>query len=174
MQEDRYKDRLDPQKRIDERFSRVRKYQQAQQARNILREQEGKEGRDPFEIQQQTKIPEKEYKKEGWFSKTLNALTFLGDVGMGIVTTELPFEPLGIYEETDKQVKRGGPATDVPVNIRQRSRRAELLGIDPKDPWGTVKFGKDPRNWWDYAKATRKAYIEAREDKEYEKGYPRI
>ena len=46
------------------------------------------------------------------------------------------------------------------------------MGINPQDPWGTVKFGKDPRNWWDYAKATRKAYIEAREDKEYEFGGP--
>ena len=172
MQEDRYRDRLDPQKRIDERLSRVRQYQQSQQARNILREQEGQQERNPFDIQQQTRLPEEKQEKEGWFSKTLNALTFLGDVGMGIVTTELPFEPLGIYEETDKQVKRGGSATDIPVNIRQRSRRAELLGINPQDPWGTVKFGKDPRNWWDYAKATRKAYIEAREDKEYEFGVP--
>ena len=58
MQEDRYRDRLDPQKRIDERLSRVRQYQQSQQARNILREQEGQQERNPFDIQQQTRLPE--------------------------------------------------------------------------------------------------------------------
>ena len=35
-----------------------------------------------------------------------------------------------------------------------------------------MQFTVKPTNWLDYAKATRKAYVEAREDKEYEFGIP--
>ena len=155
-----------------EREDRIRKYVQSQAAQQALKaRQEQEKQRNPFDVQEQIARPEPQEEKRGFFSKVLNALSFPGDVGMGLLTSAVKIP--GIEEETERQIERGGPGTTKPVIERQRERRAELLGINPKtDPWGALQFTVKPTNWLDYAKATRKAYVEAREDKEYEFGIP--
>ena len=155
-----------------EREDRIRKYVQSQAAQQALKaRQEQEKQRNPFDVQEQIARPEPQEEKRGFFSKVLNALSFPGDVGMGLLTSAVKIP--GIEEETERQIERGGPGTTKPVIERQRERRAELLGINPKtDPWGALQFTVKPTNWLDYAKATRKAYVEAREDKEYEFGVP--
>ena len=153
-----------------ERQDRVRKYVQSQAALQAMRKRE-EDQRNPFEIQEQITKPQSPQEEKGFFSKVLNVLSYPGELGMGLLTSAIKIP--GIEQETDREIERGGVGTTQPVIERQRQRRAELLGIAPKnDPWGALQFTIKPTNWKDYARATRQAYVEARDAKEYEMGVP--
>ena len=153
-----------------ERQQRIRKYVQSQAALQALKQREQQQ-RNPFDIQEQITKPEPKEEKKGFFSKVIDVISYPGELGMGLLTSAIKIP--GIEQETDREIERGGVGTTKPVIERQRERRAELLGIDPKnDPWGSLQFSVKPTNWKDYAKATRQAYVEARDAKEYEMGIP--
>lgn len=99
-------------------------------------------------------IPRLPEKKQGIGGKVLTGLGYLGELGMGTVTSLLPSGGL-LEEEADQQIKRGGVATTDPLYKMLRARRKELIG--------------EGHSW---ASATRQAYIEARENKEFEVGIP--
>ena len=155
----------------EERLRRQRRFVQSQAALETMKRRDEQQ-RNPFDAVQQTAVPTEKQEEPGFFSKAINALTWLGDVGFGLVTSNIPTDALGLESSYESQVKKGGSGTTKPVYLRQRERRAELLNQRPDDPWGSFKENVNPFNWKDYAQATRKAYIEAREDKEYKRGIP--
>jgi len=157
----------------EERLRRQQRFVQSQAALQAM-QRRNEQQRNPFDVQEQIAVPEERQKPPGFFSKALNAMTWLGDVGMGLFTSAVPTDAFGLESSLESQIKKGGSGTTKPVYLRQRERRAELLNQSPDDPWGSFTTNLNPFNWKDYAQATRKAYIEAREDKEYKRGIPFI
>ena len=150
----------------------IKKFQQSDYARQA-QEQREQDPRNPFDVQQQLQTPAEppKQKKKGAFAKFLDAISFTGDLSAGAIMAAFPSGGL-LEEETEDQIRRGGSGTDEPLYKRLRRRRAELLNIDPNDPWGSAKYTIPftGGSWIDYAKATRQAYIEAKDDKELEFG----
>jgi len=150
----------------------TRKFEQAGYARQA-QEQREQDPRNPFDVQQKLQTPAEppKQKEKGAFAKFLDAIGFTADLVAGTAMAALPSGGL-LEEETEDQIRRGGSGTDEPLYKRLRRRRAELLNIDPDDPWGSAKYTIPftGGSWIDYAKATRQAYIEAKDDKELEFG----
>ena len=154
-----------------ESLQQVRRLQQADVARRAATAREEDE-RNPFDNTNLQIPSEKEKPKDRkLWQKALDAISFTGDVVAGTLYAALPSGGL-LEEETQQQIKKGGSGTDEPLYQRLRRRRAELLNIDPDDPWGSAKYTIPfvGGSWIDYAKATRKAYLEAKDDKELEPG----
>tara|TARA_R100000900_G_scaffold117584_1_gene92501 strand:- start:2711 stop:7063 length:4353 start_codon:yes stop_codon:yes gene_type:complete len=160
-----------------ESLQEVRRFQQADIARQAATAREEDE-RNPFDNTNLQIPSEKEEPKDRkLWQKALDAISFSGDLAAAtFYSLNVPGGEENnrtfLERSREDQIKEGGSGIDEPIYKRIRKRRAELLNIDPNDPWGAAKFTIPftGGSWIDYAKATRKAYLEAKEDKALKPG----
>ena len=117
----------------------------------------GKEGLQSLRESQTPLTPKEE---KGFFDKTMDAISFTGDVsGAGTLSllSRVPLTRRLIEESTLGQTSRGGRGSDTPFYKRLTDRRRELQN-----------------EGMSFVQASRKAYQEARDDKEFRVGVPTV
>jgi len=117
----------------------------------------GKEGLQSLRESQTPLTPKEE---KSFFDKTMDAISFTGDVsGAGTLSllSRVPLTRRLIEESTLGQTSRGGRGSDTPFYKRLTDRRRELQN-----------------EGMSFVQASRKAYQEARDDKEFRVGVPTI